>query len=456
MSDPPSLSRVERLYHAALERSPGERDAFLRQASGDDASLLREVRSLLALEGHARGFIEEPAAAAATQEVRPNPAGDRVGRRLGIYEVLAPLGAGGMGEVYRAKDTRLGREVALKLLPEAFSHDPERIARFQREARLLAALNHPNIASIHGLEEAEGRHLLVMELVPGGTLADRVSGGSLPVAEALSVFCEVAEALEAAHDKGILHRDLKPANVAITPDGRAKLLDFGLAKALSGEATPADADESPTISEEGTRDGLVLGTISYMSPEQARGRALDERTDIWSFGCCFFEALAGSRAFRGETTSDTIAAVLEKEVDWTALPASTPASTRRLLRRCLQKERKRRLRHIADARLEIEEALASPPDGARRPVEAETAASPGRRRWPYLWIVLSGGLGLTLGMALLRLAPADPGALRWCARPYGSPGSRRPRPTTSASHSRPTERRSRTPTPSFTSGDWTS
>jgi serine/threonine protein kinase/tetratricopeptide (TPR) repeat protein len=320
-----------------------------------------------------------------------------VGRRLGNHEMLAPLGSGGMGEVYRAKDLKLGREVAVKVLPEEFSRDAQRVARFQREARLLAALNHPNIASIHGLEESEGRHALVLELVPGETLARRIFRGRIPVAEALSIFGQVADALEAAHGKAIIHRDLKPSNVSITPEGRVKLLDFGLAKALSPAGAGDDSSASPTLSEVGTAEGRIIGTASYMSPEQARGQALDERTDIWSFGCCLYEALTGLRAYRGETVADTLAAVLERDVDWEALPEATPPPVERLLRRCLQKDRTRRLRSIADARIEIDDALGEgPEDPTSRVVTAATTRSTpsapstrGRRLRPYAWTLSS-------------------------------------------------------------------
>jgi Tol biopolymer transport system component len=328
-----------------------------------------------------------------------------VGRRLGGYEVLAPLGAGGMGEVYRAKDTKLGREVALKVLPEAFSRDPERVVRFQREARLLAALSHPSIAAIYGLEETEGRHVLVLELVPGEALSERTARGPILVSEALPIFRQIAEALEAAHEKGIIHRDLKPANVAVTPDGQVKLLDFGLAKAFAGEASGSDPASSPTISEVGTREGLILGTASYMSPEQARGKPLDERTDIWSFGCCLYEALTGRRAYGGETVSDTLAAVLEREVDWQALPDATPAPVERLLRRSLQKDRKERLRHIADARMEIQDAL-DEPSGAVRTPSVSGAPVLRRPRWPVVLgaVVLAGAASLVT-WASLRTPP---------------------------------------------------
>ena len=262
------------------------------------------------------------------------------GTRLGSYEVAALIGAGGMGEVYQAHDTKLGRDVAIKVLPEAFAHDPERLSRFQREAKTLAALNHPNIATIHGLEESNGRHYLVMELVPGETLAQRVKrDGAMPIEEALTIAKQIAEALEAAHnsEKGIIHRDLKPANVKVTPQGRVKVLDFGLAKAFADEPAATDIENLPTLSMAPTEVGVILGTAAYMSPEQARGKPVDKRTDIWAFGCLLYELLSGQTAFRGETFSDTIAAVIEREPDWQALPPAPPATIRDLLQRCLQK-----------------------------------------------------------------------------------------------------------------------
>jgi len=274
---------------------------------------------------------------------------------LGHYQVLEKIGAGGMGEVYRARDTRLGRDVAIKLLPELFARDPERLARFEREAQLLASLNHPNIAAIYGLEEAAGTRYLVLEYVPGKTLTSPV-----PIEEALTICRQIAEALEAAHETGIMHRDLKPANVKITPENKIKVLDFGLAKVFADEGPPAVAANSPTLSAAPTRAGTILGTAAYMSPEQARARPLDKRTDIWSFGCVLYELLTGRQVFGGETVSDTIARLLEREPDWQALPPATPDKIRELLRRCLQKVAARRLHDIADARIEIEDALAAP------------------------------------------------------------------------------------------------
>ena len=295
------------------------------------------------------------------------------GRRLGVYHVQERIGAGGMGEVYRARDTRLGRDVAIKILPAVFTSDPERLARFEREARVLASLNHPNIATIHGVEEGDGVQALVMELVDGETLAERIARGPLRVADALAIATQIADALEAAHEKGIVHRDLKPANIKITPAGTVKVLDFGLAKAAEGDAASPDLTQSPTISAIGTRAGVILGTAAYMSPEQARGLAVDKRTDIWAFGCVLYEMLTGRAAFAGATITDTIAAILEREPDWTRV-ASASAPLRRLLRRCLEKDSRHRLRDIADARLDLQEAAGSSP-------ERTTPIADGRQGW---------------------------------------------------------------------------
>ena len=279
------------------------------------------------------------------------------GTQLGPYEILDPIGAGGMGEVYRARDTKLGREVAIKVLPEAFAQNEERLARFEREARLLASLNHPNIATLYGLEQSDGVQFLVMELADGETLAERLRRGPIPVEDTLPIFKQIAEALEAAHEKGIIHRDLKPANINVSSEGKVKVLDFGLAKAMSGDPVKSEASESPTITRDATATGVILGTAAYMSPEQARGKPVDMRTDIWAFGCVFFETLTGRTGFLGETVSDTISAILRGEPNWQALPESTPAIVRSLLRHCLQKDPNRRLHDIADARIEIEDVL---------------------------------------------------------------------------------------------------
>jgi TolB-like protein len=299
------------------------------------------------------------------------------GTKLGSYEVLSQIGAGGMGEVYQAHDTKLGRDVAIKVLPEVFAHDPERLSRFQREAKMLAALNHPNIATIFGLEHSDGVQYLVMELVSGETLQERVKReGAVPIEEALTIAKQIAEALEAAHEKGIIHRDLKPANVKVTPEGKVKVLDFGLAKAFAGDATSEDIGNSPTLSMAATMQGVILGTAAYMSPEQARGKSVDKRTDIWAFGVVLCELLTARQIFRGETFSDTIAAILEREPDWKALPPATPPKIRDLLQRCLQKDAQRRLRDLGDARIEIEEALASKEASRRYERTSEARAAP--------------------------------------------------------------------------------
>jgi serine/threonine protein kinase/Tol biopolymer transport system component len=283
------------------------------------------------------------------------------GTRLGSYELLVQIGAGGMGEVYQAHDTKLGRDVAIKVLPEAFAHDAERLARFQREAKMLAALNHPNIATIYGLEHSNSTHFLIMELVSGDTLAERIKrDGDLPVEEALKIVVQIAEALEAAHEKGIIHRDLKPANVKVTPEGKVKVLDFGLAKAFAADAVGSDPSESPTLSRAATMQGAILGTAAYMSPEQARSKEVDKRADIWAFGCVLYELLTGKQAFQGETVTEILAAVLKTEPDWQGLPPATPLQIRSLLRRCLQKDKALRMRDAGDARIEIHEALAEP------------------------------------------------------------------------------------------------
>src|SRR6202161_62285 len=258
------------------------------------------------------------------------------GKRLGPYEILSAIGAGGMGEVYQAHDTNLERDVAIKVLPEAFAHDPERLSRFQREAKMLAALNHPNIATIYGLEQSNGTSYLVMELVTGETLAERVKrGGAVPIEEALAISKQIAEALEAAHEKGIIHRDLKPANVKVTPEGKVKGLDFGLAKAFEGDPSSVDMSNSPTLSQAATMQGVILGTAAYMSPEQARGRAVDKRTDIWAFGCVLYELLTGKQAFHGEDTTEILASVAKSEPAFDVLPANISPSIRVLLQRCL-------------------------------------------------------------------------------------------------------------------------
>ena len=285
-----------------------------------------------------------------------------VEKTIGHYEIAEQIGAGGMGEVYRARDTQLGRDVALKLIPAELAGDAERLSRFEREARLLASLNHPNVAVVHGLENIDGVRLLVMELIPGDDLSVRIDQGPMPVDEALDVMRQVAEGLAAAHDHGIFHRDLKPANIKVTPEGTAKVLDFGLAKADPTSTGVIDFSTSPTITHDPTAAGVILGTAAYMSPEQARGKPADRRADVWAFGVVFFELLTGKRLFAGETVSDTLAAVLRAEPEWESLPSDTPPAIKRLLRRCLERNVRKRLQDISEARIAIENAMSGEPD----------------------------------------------------------------------------------------------
>jgi serine/threonine protein kinase/Tol biopolymer transport system component len=345
--NPEFWRKVEELFQEALERAPEARLAFLEEVCGNDADLRRQVELLLAKDIQAKSFFEP----APLHEDSMTAVTGLIGRQFGPYRVVSLLGAGGMGEVYRAHDSKLGRDVAIKTLPAAFARDPERLARFRREARMLASLNHPNIAAIYGLEESGAADCLVLELVEGES-----PRGPLSLANALRIAKQVAEALEAAHSKGIVHRDLKPANVKITPEGRVKVLDFGLAKAILGPDVDRDLSQSAGEVNIATVAGRIVGTPGYMSPEQARGTLVDQRTDVWAFGCLLYELLTGKRAFQRESASETIAAVLEREPDWQALPAKTPANIRQLLRRCLQKDVNRRPQSITYARRTIEEA----------------------------------------------------------------------------------------------------
>jgi hypothetical protein len=323
--------------------------------------------------------------------------GISTGTRLGPYEIHTALGAGGMGVVYRARDTRLGRDVAIKVLPEALTSDADRLQRFEHEARVLAALNHPHIGAIYVFEEAEGLRGLVLELVEGPTLSERLGSGPLSMSEALTIARQIADALDAAHEKGIIHRDLKPANIKVTTDGTAKVLDFGLAKAFARDGSKGDVSSSPTITAVGTLDGVILGTAGYMSPEQARGKPFDKRTDIWAFGCVLYEMLTRHAAFTRDNVSDTIVAILDREPDWRALPEATPPTIRRLLQRCLEKDPKRRLHDIADARIEIDDALAHP---VASQTTAAGAAVRQTRRMP-LWVAVVAVLAVTAAVAFV-------------------------------------------------------
>jgi serine/threonine protein kinase len=393
--EPEPENQISDLYHRALERPPEERRAFLQEACNGDEALRQEVESLLRYELVSAGFLERPAMAAL-----------QIGTaQIGAYRILDRLGAGGMGEVYRAHDSKLGRDVAIKILPSHFLGDPERRVRFAREARMLATLNHPHIGAIYGLEESDGVTALVLELVEGPTLADRLGRGPLPVAEAIAIARQVAGALDEAHEKGIIHRDLKPANIVLqgASDGgfgeiRAKVLDFGLAKTLDLFANePTGLDTAPAG---GTADGRILGTPAYMSPEQARGLVVDKRTDVWAFGCVLFEMLSGRQPFDGDTLTDTLARILERDPEWEQLPADTPPHIRTVIERCLRKDPRKRLHDIADALIQIEG------DGNRVELNGSGWASAQRADWSVAARTASIRERITWGVAALAIAAA--------------------------------------------------
>ena len=328
------------------------------------------------------------------------------GTKLGHYEISTLLGKGGMGKVWRAKDTKLGREVAIKTLPEEFAKDADRLARFEREAKLLASLNHPNIAAIHGFEEDAGTHFLVLELVEGDTLADQLKRGAIPVEESLKLALQIAEALEAAHEKGVIHRDLKPANINVTPDGKVKVLDFGLAKAFSGDDPGSNVANSPTLSMQATQQGIILGTAAYMSPEQASGEAADHRGDVWAFGVVLYEMLTGQQIFTGKTVSHIMGAVLERSPDWDNLPANLHPTVRRLLKRSLEKNPKDRLAGISDVRFDIDKLLADPSGVTVQPV-AEVVQSVPQSKLPWVAAVVLGMV--VAGVAVWNLRAPETG-----------------------------------------------
>ena len=322
------------------------------------------------------------------------------GQSLSFYEILGPLGVGAMGEVYRAKDTHLDREVAIKVLPKHFAEDQERLQRFDREAKSLASLNHPNVAQIFGVDHVEDTYFLILELVPGETLEDRIARGALPPEEAVEICRQIAEGIEAAHEAGVIHRDLKPANVRITPDGKVKVLDFGLAKASSSDA----GAQSTTDSVLATEEGRLIGTPVYMSPEQARGTPIDRRVDVWAFGCVLYECLTGRRAFHGETMPDVLAAVVREEANYDRLPSATPAHVRDLLERCFKKDARQRLRDIGEARIAL----------ARTGSEPVNRVTSSPLRSPLAWAVLALAIGLSLYAVCLRGDDCTEGAeSRW-------------------------------------------
>jgi len=351
---PERWERLSQLYHATLAHEPAARAAFLDTACVEDAELRADVESLLQ---HEHDLPSVPALDVIAAEIGTRSSSAAIGARLGPYEIQSLIGEGGMGQVYRAHDAELGRNVAIKVLPPVFALDPNRRARFEREARVLASLNHPHIAAIYGIAEGDGFRGLVLELVEGETLADRLramtSGssrtGGLPVREALVVASQIAEALDAAHETGVIHRDLKPANIKMTPGGDVKVLDFGLARATGRQDDVAEVASTVGTEARDTGVGVLLGTAAYMSPEQALGKPVDKRTDIWAFGCVLYEMLTGQPGFGRDTVPSTIAAVIEHEPHWSAVPSVTPPGVVRLLRRCLEKDPKRRLRDIGEA-----------------------------------------------------------------------------------------------------------
>jgi serine/threonine protein kinase len=397
---PERWKRIEELYHEARARAPADRSAFLAAACVDDEAMRRNVESLLDESESDDGFLADASLEMSPQMIATFLA-TRVGASIGGYQLQELLGAGGMGEVYRAHDAKLGRDVAIKILPSAFTNNPDRLARLEREARMLAALNHANICAIYGFEEAGGIRFLILELVEGETLADTLAHASsphgkesgLPLGRVLGIARQIAEALEVAHDKGIVHRDLKPGNIKITPDGAVKILDFGLAKAVHGDGSSPDLSNAPTENS-GRRQGAVVGTAAYMSPEQARGLPVDKRTDIWAFGCVLYEMLTGHVAFPGDTISDSIAKILEREPGWSALPPATPESIRRLLLRCLVKDPKQRLRDIGDVRIEIHAIDEVLPGATATPVPLARPRS--RRTWlPWAALAMLAVAGVT-------------------------------------------------------------
>jgi serine/threonine protein kinase len=327
-----------------------------------------------------------------------------IGKTLAHYEITSQLGKGGMGEVYQAKDRKLGRDVAIKVLPQEFARDTDRVARFQREAKLLASLNHPNVAAIYGLEESGGTNFLVLELVEGETLADRIKAGPVTVEESLKLALQIAEALEAAHEKGVIHRDLKPANIKVTPDGKVKVLDFGLAKAYAGEKEKVDPSNSPTLSDAATQQGVILGTAAYMSPEQARGKAVDKKADIWAFGAVLFEMLAGRAAFSGKDVTDILAAVIRSEPEWNSLPANLHWRLQEVLERCLKKDAKDRYHDISDVKVDVQRILTDPSGLMAQPA---IAAPRTRLRTMLPWLAAILGI-IIVGIAIWLLKQPPP------------------------------------------------
>src|SRR5215471_1374578 len=384
---PEDYQQAREVFEAALNHPAADRVGFVERACGGNARLVGEVQRMLKADAETHPLLDGPLSGQRLRE------GDRFANH---FEIGRTLGRGGMGEVYLGRDTKLNREVAIKVLPSTFTGDRDRLARFRREAQVLASLNHPNIGAIYSFEESDGIHALALEYVEGPTLADRIARGPIPLETALSIARQIAEALEAAHEQGIVHRDLKPGNVKLRPDGVVKVLDFGLAKPAlpSPTQTPGTEAGSPELTSPAmTAMGVMIGTPAYMSPEQVKGRPVDRRADIWAFGAVLYEMLSGRRAFQGEDVPETLAAVLQQEVDWSAIPASTPAPVRNLIARCQERDPRQRLRDIGEARILIE----SPSHSLLAQNSAPLGLS--SRRWFPMAVAFVAGVALAAGMA---------------------------------------------------------
>jgi eukaryotic-like serine/threonine-protein kinase len=409
--NPNQWKQIFELYHATLELPETDRAAFLRTCTTDE-DVRREVTSLLENDKEGEALLPSPALEVAARMMAnendldsKRNSGPMIGKTVLHYRIVGKIGQGGMGEVYQAKDQKLGRDVAIKVLPEEFARDADRVARFQREAKLLASLNHTNIAAIYGLEKSNETNFLVLELVEGQTLADMIKAGPIPTEESLKMAVQIAEALEAAHEKGVIHRDLKPANIKVTPEGKVKVLDFGLAKAFAGEQAELNLSNSPTLTYAATQKGIILGTAAYMSPEQARGKAVDKRTDIWAFGCVLYEMLTGRTAFQGEDISDILASVIKGEVKIDTLAPNIHSRVREVLTRCLQKDVRKRYSGITDVLYEIEQALV---DSEGESIQSKTPSEPGPKWRPRLWFAV--GIILTAiiaGVVVWKLKPTS-------------------------------------------------
>jgi serine/threonine protein kinase len=387
---PERWQRASEIYEAALEREPGERGVFIANVCGDDQELRREVESLLA--NTEASLLIDSSVWDLADDLLPGEVGLAPGAHVGPYRIEGVLGSGGMGQVYRARDTKLNRDVALKVLPDVFTGDTERLALFTREAHVLASLNHPGIAAIYGLEDTGGVHALVLELVDGLTLADRLERGPIPLDEALPIANQIAQALAAAHDRSIIHRDLKPANVKVQDDGTVKVLDFGLAGHVAStdtQSSPVDQPKGPAVSQV----GVVLGTAAYMSPEQVKGNALDKRSDIWAFGCLLYEMLTGRRAFAGGDLAATLASVLKQDPEWQALPLDLPESVRTLLGQCLNKDRRQRIADMAVAIYVLDEVARSASGTRGAAVRSRGLRPLAAARWMALGALLTSVVG---------------------------------------------------------------